>query len=361
MPCASPAFSAGPTSSAAGFSDFRRRCGRRGRARSAAASRTATPRGRRGRRARRRPAARDLADPGQRLAVDLVRVEPAQLLGQAVRHGAPGQRDPPVRLARLAQRAVRPVRPEQLDRARTGGPAAPTPSPPRRPSTRLHLHPEPARRASRPAGPWTARSPSPLTVAAVIFSCGGKSSADGEQRAPVRQPGPRQVRVARRVASPALLERLDRVLRRQRVGDPALRRAGRSGPSTARPAPRPATRPRPARPAAAAARPAGAGLVRGERAVAAQHDDLAGPGVAADPDLRVQPRRRPRCAAGQHDHPARVLAAGGVAGLDGLLDAPPSSVTITSVSTRPRASTPPSRAAPPACCSPPRSWWTAGR
>ena len=71
----------------------------------------------------------DLRDARQRLAVDLVGVQAAQLLGEAVAHLAAGQRDQPVRLPGLAQRAdlARPGAPARP--ARRGAPGAPTPRP----------------------------------------------------------------------------------------------------------------------------------------------------------------------------------------------------------------------------------------
>jgi hypothetical protein len=55
----------------------------------------------------------------QRVVVDLVRVESAQLFGETVAHRTSSQRDPALRLARLAQGAHLPVWPDQFDLAGT--------------------------------------------------------------------------------------------------------------------------------------------------------------------------------------------------------------------------------------------------
>ena len=59
-----------------------------------------------------------------------------------------------------------------------------------------------------------------------------------------------------------------------------------------------------------------------EFAVAAEQDDLGGSGVAAHPDLRVEPGRGVGPGVGEDDDPAGVLPAGLVGGLDGLLFQP---------------------------------------
>ena len=59
----------------------------------------------------------------------------------------------------------------------------------------------------------------------------------------------------------------------------------------------------------------------GQLTVQPQRDDLAGARVAADPQLRVQTRLGGASIAGHdHDHPARMLAAGEVGRLDGVLE-----------------------------------------
>ncbi len=271
-------------------------------------------------RGRRRPAARDLPDPGQRLAVHVVRVEPAQLLGQAVRHACAG----PARSAGPAARAG-----AACPSARPG--AAARPGPERR-SSRTETIPAPSARdrrtftPSRPASQPAMRSVdgeivSPVTVAEVTASCGGKSrAAASSARQWVSRVHARSVSpaawFARRCSKAFTGFFADSASVIRRAASLPMASVDGHGRGLARP-------PRHHRGVGQQQRHhhAGARLVRGERAVAAQHDDLAGPGVAADPDLRVQPGGGAALAAGQHDHAARVLAARGVAGLDGPLDA----------------------------------------
>ena len=141
----------------------------------------------------------------------------------------------------------------------------------------------------------------------------------GEQPAPQGDPGPGQVGVARAcrclaarverrarvlglggVGDAALGHRADRVLgqvrRGRRVGHQAT--TGESGSSSGMTTLRPCS-------------------VSG--AVEPQHDDLARAGVTADPDLGVDPRLAALVADDDGDDAARVLAAGVVGGLDGLL------------------------------------------
>ena len=54
-------------------------------------------------------------------------------------------------------------------------------------------------------------------------------------------------------------------------------------------------------------------------ALEAQHDHLGGTGVAAHPDLGVEPGRREPVTARKYDHPAGMFAAGVVGGVDGVL------------------------------------------
>ena len=184
--------------------------------------------------------------------VDLVRVEPAQLLGEQLRRSAAG---PAPRC-----RSGWPGRDSVASRP---SPRSPTISPVRRCDSRTavmpgpsdsatsHRHAEPLRqpgRQQRALGlPASASTTPPVTLPTRLVEGGG------QQGAPRRQPGPGQVGVARRVAAwPGRPATRPRRRRPPGVGDAALGERAERVLGRDRRARRPATRPPPARPAAAA-------------------------------------------------------------------------------------------------------------
>ena len=139
----------------------------------------------------------------------------------------------------------------------------------------------------------------------------------GQQATPQRDPGPGQVGVAGLVDLRQPGELLAGLSGPRGVGDPALRHGadrvlGRHRRWLARP-------PGDDRGVGQHERHDDAVALHGELAVEPQDEHLAGAGVTAHPDLGVEPVDAALRALDDDDDPARVLVAGTVGGVDGLL------------------------------------------
>ena len=167
-------------------------------------------------------------DGGQRLAVDLVRVEPAQFLGQQFRDLPPLQRDVALGLAGPGQRRHPAVWPADDDV--TGVVRMRTSVIPGPPEVSRVKSPEPAA-SQASAGRRSGSAPrrSPCRPDRVLFLIDGR----GQQRSPWRRPGPAQVGVAWLVAGRSAASASAGASARPRRS-PA---AGRAGRAAERPAP----------------------------------------------------------------------------------------------------------------------------